>query len=233
MWETEPAPAGFNLDRLAQRGRDEANDLAIEIPVGHGPDRHPLARQGDSRASRRSRPRTASASSRGIEAVKRPRAAAQATPATAGRTARFEAHKADLGFGLLLKKYVDDLRQATPGDHRAGRSHDTVPRVAPMFWSFRVMVGLGFADAARCSAWPSGTPCKAALPTSPGCCGLRAVVAADALDRLRGGLVRRRIRPPALDHLRRAAHPPVGLDPQRRAACTGRWPALSASTPCC
>jgi cytochrome d ubiquinol oxidase subunit I len=54
----------------------------------------------------------------------------------------FERYKADLGFGLLLKKYVVDVRQATPADiERAVQ--DTVPRVAPMFWSFRVMVGLG------------------------------------------------------------------------------------------
>jgi cytochrome bd-type quinol oxidase subunit 1 len=37
------------------------------------------------------------------------------------------------------------------------------------------------------------------------------VVAADAVAVLRTGLVRRRIRPPALDHLRRAADPPVGV----------------------
>ena len=39
-----------------------------------------------------------------------------------------------------------------------------------------------------------------------------AVFPADAVDRLRGGLVRRRIRPPAVDDLRRAADPPVGID---------------------
>ena len=57
---------------------------------------------------------------------------------------RFEAHKADLGFGLLLKKYVSDFGQVTPAlIDRA--MHDTVPRVAPLFWSFRLMVALGFA----------------------------------------------------------------------------------------
>ncbi|WP_230370201.1 cytochrome ubiquinol oxidase subunit I [Paludibacterium denitrificans] len=57
--------------------------------------------------------------------------------------AAFEVHKADLGFGLLLKKYVADVRQATPAimDQAAW---STIPNVAPMFWSFRVMVALGF-----------------------------------------------------------------------------------------
>jgi cytochrome d ubiquinol oxidase subunit I len=56
----------------------------------------------------------------------------------------FERSKADLGFGLLLRKYVVDVRQATPAmiDQAVD---DTIPRVMPMFWSFRIMVGLGCA----------------------------------------------------------------------------------------
>ena len=53
-------------------------------------------------------------------------------------------HKADLGFGLLLKKYVADVHQATP-EIIDQAMNDTVPRVTPMFWRFRIMVGLGFA----------------------------------------------------------------------------------------
>jgi cytochrome d ubiquinol oxidase subunit I len=56
----------------------------------------------------------------------------------------FEQHKADLGFGLLLKKYVSDVKQATP-EMIERAVNDTVPRVTPMFWSFRIMVGLSFA----------------------------------------------------------------------------------------
>jgi cytochrome d ubiquinol oxidase subunit I len=56
----------------------------------------------------------------------------------------FEAHQADLGFGLLLKKYVVDVNQATPQIIQKAVD-DTVPRVVPMFWAFRAMVGLGFA----------------------------------------------------------------------------------------
>ena len=56
----------------------------------------------------------------------------------------FERHKADLGFGLLLKKYVNDVNQATP-EIIERAVNDTVPRVTPMFWGFRIMVGLAFA----------------------------------------------------------------------------------------
>ncbi|MBR9842206.1 MAG: cytochrome bd-I ubiquinol oxidase subunit CydA, partial [Rhodobacteraceae bacterium] len=57
--------------------------------------------------------------------------------------AQFEEHSADLGFAFLLKRYVDDPRQAT--EHQiALASNDTVPTVWPLFWAFRIMVALGF-----------------------------------------------------------------------------------------
>ena len=58
--------------------------------------------------------------------------------------AQFEEHSADLGFAFLLKRYVDDPREATE-KQIALASNDTVPTVWPLFWAFRIMVGLGFA----------------------------------------------------------------------------------------
>lgn len=52
-------------------------------------------------------------------------------------------HVSDLGYGLLLKTYTDKVVDATPEQiHSAAL--DTIPNVAPIFWSFRVMVGCGF-----------------------------------------------------------------------------------------
>lgn len=56
--------------------------------------------------------------------------------------AKFEEHKDDLGFGLLLKKYTDDMNAVTP-EMITKATDDSVPNVFPMFWSFRIMVGLG------------------------------------------------------------------------------------------
>jgi cytochrome d ubiquinol oxidase subunit I len=56
--------------------------------------------------------------------------------------AAFDLHKADLGFGLLLKKYTPNVVDATAAQI-ALAVDDTVPKVAPIFWSFRLMVGLG------------------------------------------------------------------------------------------
>ena len=50
--------------------------------------------------------------------------------------------KPDLGYGLLLKKYTPNVVDATPEQIRAA-VEDTIPNVAPLFWSFRIMVGLG------------------------------------------------------------------------------------------
>jgi cytochrome bd ubiquinol oxidase subunit I len=56
---------------------------------------------------------------------------------------RFNAHKADLGYGLLLKRYTEKVVDAT--DEQIDQAaKDTIPNVGLMFWSFRIMVGLGF-----------------------------------------------------------------------------------------
>jgi len=55
----------------------------------------------------------------------------------------FNSLKQHLGYGLLLKRYTPKVTDATPEQiHRAAL--DTIPNVAVMFWSFRIMVGLGF-----------------------------------------------------------------------------------------
>jgi cytochrome d ubiquinol oxidase subunit I len=57
--------------------------------------------------------------------------------------AEFDKLKKDLGYGLLLKKYTNNVVDATP-EQIALAVNDTIPKVAPMFWAFRGMVGLGF-----------------------------------------------------------------------------------------
>lgn len=49
----------------------------------------------------------------------------------------------DMGYGLLLKRYTNDIVHATPEQIQAA-AWDTVPNVPTMFWSFRIMVGCGF-----------------------------------------------------------------------------------------
>jgi len=55
----------------------------------------------------------------------------------------FNSLKRDLGYGLLLNRYTPRVIDATPEQIRQA-ALDTIPNVAVMFWSFRIMVGLGF-----------------------------------------------------------------------------------------
>jgi len=55
---------------------------------------------------------------------------------------RFEANQADLGYALLLLRFTDKPAAATPQQIDAA-AWSTVPNVPVLFWSFRVMVGLG------------------------------------------------------------------------------------------
>jgi cytochrome d ubiquinol oxidase subunit I len=55
----------------------------------------------------------------------------------------FEEYKQDLGYGLLLKAYTPNVTDATDEQIRLA-AKDSVPEVAPLFWTFRIMVAAGF-----------------------------------------------------------------------------------------
>jgi cytochrome d ubiquinol oxidase subunit I len=57
--------------------------------------------------------------------------------------AAFDEVKGDLGYGLLLKRYTDDVVDATE-DQIQMAADDSIPTVWPLFWSFRLMVACGF-----------------------------------------------------------------------------------------
>ncbi len=140
MWETEPAPAGLNLVALPNE-TESKNDFEIKLPWVMGLiGTRSISKEipGIIEIKARNRERVV----RGIEAVQR-LDALRKNPPDAGLKERFDEYKDDLGFGLLLKKYTPDVSAATP-EMIAKAVDDTVPRVSPMFWSFRVMVGLGF-----------------------------------------------------------------------------------------
>ncbi|MGF1851676.1 cytochrome ubiquinol oxidase subunit I [Vibrio satsumensis] len=55
---------------------------------------------------------------------------------------RLLAHHKDLGFAYLLGKYTDDILSATDADIKSA-AKDTMTNVTFLFFSFRIMVGLG------------------------------------------------------------------------------------------
>ena len=139
MWETEPAPASFNVVAWPNEA-EQKNDWSVEVPYVMGLiGTRSLSREipgiRDIKTKNRERIERGIVAVVALEALRKHRDDAAALQT-------FERHKADLGFGLLLKKYVPDVRQATP-EIIERAVNDTVPRVTPMFWSFRLMVGLG------------------------------------------------------------------------------------------
>ncbi len=141
MWETEPAPAGFNVIAWPNEQK-QANDWSVHIPwvmgiIGTRSLDKEIPGIKEIKAKNRERILSGMQAVVALEALRKNRQDTAALEV-------FERHKADLGFGLLLKKYVTDVRQATPAMIQTAVD-STVPRVAPMFWAFRLMVGLGFA----------------------------------------------------------------------------------------
>ncbi len=141
MWETKPAPAGLTLIAGINEA-EQKNDWEIEIPwlmglIGTRSISKEIPGIHEIKAKNRERIIRGIVAVNALEALRANRDDAAAKQV-------FEGHKTDLGFGLLLKKYVSDVNQATPAiiDRAV---NDTVPRVTPMFWAFRIMVGLGFA----------------------------------------------------------------------------------------
>ena len=140
MWRTEPAPASFNLVAWPDEAQAK-NDWVVSIPWVMGLlGTRSISKEvpGILEIKARNRVRIIS----GIEAVKALNALRK-NPQDAAAKEVFERHKADLGFGLLLKRTVVSMDEVSPGDIQKAVD-STVPRVAPMFWSFRIMVGLGF-----------------------------------------------------------------------------------------
>ncbi|GHU32246.1 cytochrome d ubiquinol oxidase subunit I [Betaproteobacteria bacterium] len=140
IWETEAAPAGFNVIAWPNEEK-QANDWEIHLPYGGGlmwtrtlTEKVPGIRE----IRETNKERIAS----GVQAIIALEEMNKNPNDTVARET-FQQHEADMGYGLLVKRHVEDVRQATP-EVIAKAAVDSVPKVAPLFWSFRVMVGLGF-----------------------------------------------------------------------------------------
>ncbi len=140
MWQTEPAPAGFTVTGIPNAERHQV-EHAVKIPYMLGIiatrsfDQKVLGID-DLVAENAERIRSGLIAYGALEKIKTNRDDAQAR-------AQLRDHAADLGFALLLKRYVPDPRTADEVTIQKAAA-DTVPDVGALFFSFRIMVALGF-----------------------------------------------------------------------------------------
>ncbi|HEX7985847.1 MAG TPA: cytochrome ubiquinol oxidase subunit I [Duganella sp.] len=138
-WETQPAPAGITVFGLPNE-QTQRTDYAVKIPYALGliatrsVDKEVLGIK-ELKQNNEARIRNGMRAYAALERLK----SGDKSPAA---RATFQALQEDLGYGLLLKKYTPNVIDATAAQIRMA-ANDTVPKVAPMFWSFRIMVGLG------------------------------------------------------------------------------------------
>ncbi|MFX1671202.1 cytochrome ubiquinol oxidase subunit I [Paraburkholderia sp. A2WS-5] len=138
-WDTAPAPAPFTLFGIPNQN-EERTDYAIRIPYLMGiiatrSIDEPVIGLKDLMGRAEVRIQNGMLAYAALQKMK------EGSADTATRDV-FEAHKADLGYGLLLKQFAPNVVDATPAQIKAAAKH-SIPPVAPVFWSFRVMVALG------------------------------------------------------------------------------------------
>ena len=139
-WQTEPAPASFTIFGLPNT-ETHRTDYAVRVPWMLGL----ISTRSISKevpgitelvAEAKGRIKSGLVAYDALQALKSDRT-------NADLRAKLEAGAGDLGYALLLKKIRPDVQNATDAEIDQA-AWTTVPAVSPLFWSFRVMVGLGF-----------------------------------------------------------------------------------------
>ena len=139
MWHTEDAPASFNLFAMPNQA-ERRNDYAVEIPyvmglIGTRSLTTPMLGIEDLVERAKQRVRDGVVAYGALQRVR-------SNPQDAEARKVFDETWPHLGYGLLLKRYHEDITQATEADITRA-AWDTVPDVAPLFWAFRIMVAVG------------------------------------------------------------------------------------------
>jgi cytochrome bd quinol oxidase subunit 1 apoprotein (EC 1.10.3.-) len=140
-WHTEEAPAAFTVVGLPNQDTMQT-DYAIKIPYAMGIiatrslDKE-VTGLTDLIAEHETRIRNGMQAYALLEKLR-------AGETSSDTKAAFNEVKDDLGYGLLLKPYTDKVVDATEGQIQQA-AQDSIPQVAPLFWSFRIMVACGFA----------------------------------------------------------------------------------------
>ncbi|MGJ0484049.1 MAG: cytochrome ubiquinol oxidase subunit I [Methylomicrobium sp.] len=138
-WETQKPPASFTLFGFPNE-ETMHTDYAIRFPwvmglIATRSTDEPVQGLKDILNSNRQRIKNGMIAYKNLQILRQDKTNEAAK-------AQFEAYKADLGYGLLLKRYAPNVGDATEEEIEAATRH-SIPKVAPIFWSFRIMVLCG------------------------------------------------------------------------------------------
>ncbi len=139
-WETEEPPAAFTVFGFPNQ-EQQRTDFAIKIPFMLGiiatrSIDEPVVGLKDLIAKHEQQIRRGMIAHEALQQLRTGSALPEVRE-------RFERHKGDLGYALLLRRYTDDVANADDTLVQQA-AKDSIPTVWVLFWSFRIMVGCGF-----------------------------------------------------------------------------------------
>lgn len=139
MWDTEPAPAGLNIFGIPEQDK-HITAYSIQIPyllglIATRSIDQPVLGIKDLVESAKLKIKNGMQAYSALQILEK-------DPENAPAQTLLKMHDRDLGYALLLKRYTDNVLDATPAQITAA-AWDTVPRVDLLFWSFRIMVACG------------------------------------------------------------------------------------------
>jgi cytochrome d ubiquinol oxidase subunit I len=140
MWHTEPAPASLNVIGFPDQKAHVTYD-AIHVPyllglIATRSFTQPLLGIDELVADAQGRIQKGMFAYGALQQL-------AVNPNNTQAATTLQKYSNNLGYGLLLKRYTTNVTDATPAQIQAA-AWDTVPNVALLFWSFRVMVACGF-----------------------------------------------------------------------------------------
>lgn len=139
-WKTHEAPADFTLFGVPNE-ETQTTDYALKIPGAMGLiATRSLDKEVMGLAELKAIHRERIVNGKTAYGLLKKLRAGEKTPEN---IAAFDLVKKDLGYGLLLMAYTDNPANATAEQIEQAVQH-SIPKVAPLFWSFRAMVAAGF-----------------------------------------------------------------------------------------
>ncbi len=139
-WETHEPPAPFTLIGFPDQ-KNQTTDYALKIPFALGLiatrsiDKE-VAGLKDLIAEHETRIRSGIIAYGALKQLRE-------GDTRAATKALFEKHKDDLGYGLLVKRLNENVVDASEAQIKQA-AMESIPKVTPMFWVFRLMVAAGF-----------------------------------------------------------------------------------------